>query len=138
MNTIKLDDKVIYTDTNGNDWDATVLELPTLKIDGDEMAVISMEAGWPIYVPLRLVRHPLDKAKIAHQIIMRWNSINKWRMAIDEEYAAIQQLMREDGQPHHELERIKDLRTTQRNVLRYESRSELGNWEGFYQARLRD
>lgn len=138
MNTIKLDDKVIYTDTNGNDWDATVLELPTLKIDGDEMAVISMDAGWPIYVPLRLVRHPKDKVELARQLVGRWNSINKLRQSIDEEYAAIQQLMREDGQPDHELDRIKDMRTTQRNVLRYESRSELGNWEGFHQARLRD
>lgn len=135
---MEINDKVIYTDTNGNEWDAVVLELPTLKIDGDEMAVISMDAGWPIYVPVHLIRRPKDKVELARQLIGRWNSINKLRQSIDEEYAAIQQLMREDGQPDHELDRIKDMRTTQRNVLRYESRSELGNWEGFHQARVRD
>lgn len=138
MNTFKLDEKVIYTDKSGNDWDAVVMELPTLKIDGDEMAVISMNSGWPIYVPLHRLRKPLNKVELAHKIITRWNSINKLRQSIDEEYAAIQQLMREDGQADHELDRVKDMRTTQRNVLRYESRSELGNWEGFYQARTRD
>ena len=138
MNTFKLDEKVIYTDTNGTDWDAMVLELPTLKIDGDDMAVISMDGGWPIYVPLRLIRRPKDKAEIARQLVGRWNSINKWRQVIDDEFAKVQQLMREDGQPDHELDRIKDLRTTHRNVLRYESRSELGAWEGYLQARTRD
>lgn len=138
MNALQKDDKVIYTDTTGNDWDAEIKDLPSMQMDGEDMAVISMNGGWPIYVPRDRLRKPKTKVEIARQIVGRWNSINKWRQSIDEDYAAIQQLMREDGQEDYELERIADLRTTQRNVLRYESRSELGQWEGYLQARQRD
>ena len=53
---MNINDKVIYTDTNGTDWDAVVLELKTIQIDGAAMVIISMDGGWPIYVPQHCVR----------------------------------------------------------------------------------
>ena len=134
---MEIKDKVIYTDTNGTDWDAELRDLPDTQINAEDMAVISMGGGWPIWVPRNRVREPLDRTEIARRIVARYNNLIKLRTAIDEEYAAIQQLMREDGQPDHELDRVADYRTTQRNVLRYETRSDLGNWEGYHSARLR-
>lgn len=138
MNTLQKDDKVIYTDTNDNEWDAVIRDLPITAIDGEEMVVISMDGGWPIYVPSHRVRKPLDRVQIAKQIVGRWKSINKLRESLDQEYAEIQKLMRQDGQPGSTLVGIADMQITQRNVLRYESRAELGNWEGYLQARQED
>lgn len=133
---MNINDKVIYTDSNGAEWDAVLLRTPTEQIDGQDAAVISMNGGWPIYVPKESLR-TTDRTKkvIANDIVRKLKKIDSLRTDLYHAYSELNNLLEEDGQPAWEIKMVTDMQTVQRNVLRYETANLLTTWEGYRDAR---
>jgi hypothetical protein len=130
MNTFKEGDKVIYTDTNDTEWDAVVKRIEA--INGKDVVVISMNGGWPIYVRIDQVRPTQRTARvIANDIVRKYKKIETLRQEINNLYGDIEELLEEDGQPSWEHRLVADMRTVQRNVLRYETANQITQWEGY-------
>jgi len=133
---MNINDKVIYTDTNGAEWGAVLLRTPTEQIDGKDAAVISMDGGWPIYVPKDSLRTTnRTKKVIANDIVRTLTKIDRMRTDLYHAYNDLRALLEEDGQPEWETKMVDDMQTVQRNVLRFETTNLLTQWEGYRDAR---
>jgi len=130
MNTFNEGDKVIYTDENGNDWDAQFKR--TEVIDDKDVVVISMNGGWPIYVHAEQVRATNRTKKIiANDIVRKLKKIDSLRTELDHLYSDLHELLEEDGQPQWETKLVEVMQTVHRNILRLETTNMLTEWEGY-------
>lgn len=135
MNTFENGQKVIVIDGEGNEYHGIVrLRNGALPYEAYDVLAFTGEKET---VHVNRMRPLMSDTGTAQNIVRALQNIDGFRAAIKRELEYVEYQMKLDGQPDYELDTVRSLITMNRESMRFQLSSLLGNWSDYVVERKR-